>query len=68
MACVDDQTQSGKGSHTGVGSKQGVITWEECRNTVRTPRDEIRKSKCQMELHVARDVKVNKNFYEHIGD
>lgn len=45
------QTQTGKGNHTGVGSKQSVITWDELINIVRAPRDEIRKSKCQIELH-----------------
>lgn len=62
------QTQGGKINHTGVGSKQGVLTWKECRNIVRALRDGIGKSKCQMELHLARDVKANKNLYKHIGD
>lgn len=62
------QIQTGKRNHIGIGSKQDVITWEECRNIVRAPRDEIRKSKCQMELHLARDIKVNKNLCKHPGD
>lgn len=62
------ETQTAQGNHTGVGSKQGEITWEECRNIIRAPRDEIRKFNCQCKLHLVRDVKVNKNLYKHIGD
>lgn len=49
------------------GWKQGQLTWEEYRDTVRAARDGGRKAKAQMELNLARNLKGNKNsFYKRI--
>ena len=47
--------------------KQGRVTWEEYRDAVWTCRRRIRKTKAQVELNLARDVKNNKTFYRYIG-
>ncbi|KAK4810544.1 hypothetical protein QYF61_004507 [Mycteria americana] len=50
------------------GWKQGQVTWEQYRDIVRAPRDEVRKAKAQMELNLARDLKENKKgFFKYIG-
>lgn len=40
--------------------KQGHVAWEEYSDAVRMCRDGIRKAKAWLELHLARDVKINK--------
>ncbi|KFO04167.1 hypothetical protein N312_10892, partial [Balearica regulorum gibbericeps] len=49
--------------------KQGQIAWEEDRETVQAVRDQVRKAKALIELHLARDVKVNrKSFYRYASN
>ncbi|GAB0200720.1 hypothetical protein GRJ2_002537500 [Grus japonensis] len=49
--------------------KQGQVTWEEYRETVRAARDQVRKAKALIELNLARDIKGNKkSFYTYISD
>ncbi|GAB0204961.1 mitochondrial enolase superfamily member 1 [Grus japonensis] len=51
------------------GWKQGQVTWEEYRETVRAARDQVRKVKALIELNLARDVKDNKkSFYRYVSD
>ena len=45
---------------------QGV-SWEEYRAVVRVCRDRIRKAKAQMELNLARDVKITRRGSTYIG-
>ncbi|GAB0203845.1 hypothetical protein GRJ2_002850100 [Grus japonensis] len=46
------------------GWKQGQVAWEECRETVRAAREQVRKAKALTEISLARDVKDNKkSFY-----
>ena len=48
--------------------KQGSVTWEEYRDVVHMCRNKIRKTKAQIGLNLARDVKDNKKgFYRYIG-
>ncbi|KFQ70162.1 hypothetical protein N335_13707, partial [Phaethon lepturus] len=46
--------------------KQGQVSWEEYRDTVRLCRDEVRKAKTWLELNLSRDAKNNKGFYTHV--
>ncbi|GAB0178212.1 mitochondrial enolase superfamily member 1 [Grus japonensis] len=51
------------------GWKQGQVTLEEYRETVRAARDQVRKAKALIELNLARDVKDNKkSFYRYVSD
>ncbi|GAB0180622.1 mitochondrial enolase superfamily member 1 [Grus japonensis] len=50
------------------GWKQGQVTWEEYRETVRAARDQVRKAKALIEISLARDVKDNKkSFYRYVS-
>jgi len=42
------------------GWKQGQVAWEEHREIVQAPRDQVRKAKALTELNLARDVKGKK--------
>ncbi|KFO06993.1 hypothetical protein N312_02671, partial [Balearica regulorum gibbericeps] len=46
------------------GWKQGQVTWDEYRETVRAARDQVRKAKALMEINLARDVKDNKKSFD----
>lgn len=37
--------------------------WEEYRDTAQLCRDEVRRGKVKLELHLARDAKHSKDFY-----
>ncbi|GAB0186313.1 mitochondrial enolase superfamily member 1 [Grus japonensis] len=51
------------------GWKQGQVAWEECRETVRAAREQVRKAKALTEISLARDVKDNrKSFYRYVSD
>ncbi|GAB0179591.1 hypothetical protein GRJ2_000424400 [Grus japonensis] len=51
------------------GWKQGQVTWEEHRETVRAARDQVRKAKALTEISLAREVKDNKkSFYRYVSD
>ncbi|KFM11475.1 hypothetical protein AS27_04032, partial [Aptenodytes forsteri] len=51
------------------GWKQGQVAWEEYREIVPAARDQVRKVKALVELHLARDIKGNKKrFYKYVGD
>ncbi|KGL88902.1 hypothetical protein N301_16250, partial [Charadrius vociferus] len=50
------------------GWKPGQVAWEEYREIVQAARDQVRKAKAQVELHLARDIKGNKSFYRYVGD
>ncbi|GAB0197899.1 mitochondrial enolase superfamily member 1 [Grus japonensis] len=51
------------------GWKQGQVTWEKYRETVRAARDQVRKAKALIEISLARDIKDNKkSFYTHVSD
>ncbi|GAB0209770.1 mitochondrial enolase superfamily member 1 [Grus japonensis] len=51
------------------GWKQGQVTWEEYRETVRAAREQVRKAKALIELNLARDVKDNKkSFYRYVSE
>ncbi|PKU40656.1 rna-directed dna polymerase from mobile element jockey-like [Limosa lapponica baueri] len=51
------------------GWKQGQVEWAEYKETVRVARNQIRQTKAQAELNLARDIKNNeKNFYRYIRD
>ncbi|GAB0177211.1 hypothetical protein GRJ2_000186300 [Grus japonensis] len=50
------------------GWKQGQVAWEEYRETVQAARDQVRKARALIELHLARDVKDKKSFYRYIND
>ncbi|GAB0178377.1 mitochondrial enolase superfamily member 1 [Grus japonensis] len=51
------------------GWKQGQVTWEEYRETVRAAREQVRKATALIEISLARDVKDNKkSFYRYISD
>ena len=61
------QTQTQKEAYRGW--KQGQVTWEGYRETVQAARVQVRKTKSQIELNLARDVKGNKkSFYGYVGD
>jgi len=48
--------------------KQGQVSWEECRDTAWLCLDEVRRTKAQLELNLARDAKNNKKgFYKYIS-
>jgi len=48
--------------------KQGLASWEEYREAAPLLRDEVRKSKAQLELNLARDAKNNKKgFYMYVS-
>ncbi|GAB0183119.1 mitochondrial enolase superfamily member 1 [Grus japonensis] len=49
--------------------KQGQVTWEEYRGTVRAAWEQVRKAKALIEISLARDVKDNKkSFYRYVND
>lgn len=51
------------------GWKQEQVTWEECRDTVQTCKDEVRKAKALMGVNLAREDKDSKKgFCNYIGD
>ncbi|GAB0204561.1 hypothetical protein GRJ2_002921700 [Grus japonensis] len=51
------------------GWKQGQVAWEGYREIVRAARDQIRKAKALIELHLARDIKGNKkSFYKYVSE
>ena len=51
------------------GWKQGQVAWEEYRETVWVPRDQVSKAKALIELNLARDIKGNKkSFYRYLSD
>ncbi|GAB0185833.1 mitochondrial enolase superfamily member 1 [Grus japonensis] len=51
------------------GWKQGQVTWEEYRETLRAAREQVRKAKALREISLARDVKDNKkSFYRYVSD
>lgn len=57
-----------EGKDTDRQWKRGCVTWAEYRDAVWMS-DRIRNAKVQMELHVVRDVKLNKKgFYRYIGE
>lgn len=46
---------------------QGQVTWEECRDTARLGRDEVRKAKAWLELNLAKEAKNNKCLYRYVN-
>jgi len=45
------------------------LQWFNCKEVVQEARDQVRKAKIQIELNLARDIKVNKKkFYIYICD
>ncbi|PKU43630.1 hypothetical protein llap_6062 [Limosa lapponica baueri] len=51
------------------GWKQGRVDWEAYRETVRVSRNQIRQTKAQIKLNLARDIKdKKKNFSKYDSD
>jgi len=49
--------------------KQGQVAWKEYRDIVQAARDQVRKAKALIELHLSMDIKGNKkSFCRYVGD